>query len=123
MNAEVFKRSFFLVLCFIFLCICSLSPDGNRAAAASDRRMSVPVNPVEKPLYPGRQHLFDGVGRVDRVSAKEVVIDDRAFRFAKKARFNIPGRHDVSRAWVREGSVVGFILNPHREIDSLWIME
>lgn len=123
MDAQALRKYAFVVLCCVFFCICCFYTAGHHASAASDRRMSGPVDPVEKPVYPGRQHLFDGVGRVDCISAAEVVIDDRAFRLAKGVRFNIPGRHDVSRAWVREGSVVGFILNPHREIDSLWIME
>jgi hypothetical protein len=118
-----FKQVFFSIFCFAWLGFWVGWPAGPQPADAADRRGIVLAGEPEKPVYPGFQHRFDGVGQVYRISPGEVVIDDRTFKFTKDATFNVPGRYDVSRAWVREGTIVGFILNARKEIDSLWIME
>jgi hypothetical protein len=100
-----------------------LSPAALPPVGATDRRVVVRATGPEKPVYPGFQHRFNGVGRVDGITAEEVVIDDRLFKLAKKVTFNMPGRYDVSRARVGKGNIVGFMLNARKEVDSIWIME
>ncbi len=123
MHTTGFKRILFFALCFGYLFTCGLFPVRIQSVEAVGSEYSVSAVEPEKPLYPGHQHRFDGIGRVDRISRGEVVIDDRTFKFSKRVHFNAPGRHDVPRVWVREGDIVGFILNARKEVDSIWIME
>ena len=66
---------------------------------------------------------FHGLGRIDRISETEVVIDDALYKFAPHAEFNTPQRTNVSLYTFRPGAWVGFMKSGKRQIVSLWLIE
>jgi hypothetical protein len=66
---------------------------------------------------------FDGLGRIDRISETEVVIDDGLFNFAPHAEFNTPERNNVSIYAFKPGAMVGFMKSGKKQIVSLWLIE
>ena len=66
---------------------------------------------------------FDGYGRIDRITAEEVVIDDALFKLAPDIRYSTPRRPNASSDSFEPGRQVGYILNANHEIKSLWFIE
>lgn len=66
---------------------------------------------------------FHGLGRIDRISETEVVIDDALYQFAPHAQFNTPQRTNVSLYTFKPGAWVGFMKSGKRQIVSLWLLE
>ena len=66
---------------------------------------------------------FTGIGRIDRISSDEIVIDDSLYRLAPDVTYHIPTLKNASSAWFRANVSVGFVANAKREIISLWLME
>jgi hypothetical protein len=66
---------------------------------------------------------FDGLGRIDRISETEVVIDDGLYGFASHAAFHTPQRNNVSIYTFKPGAWVGFMKSGKRHIISLWLIE
>ena len=65
---------------------------------------------------------FDGMGRIDRLEGREIVIDDSLYRLGPGSNFATPRGNHASRAGFRVGSYVGFVLNATGEIRSLWLI-
>ena len=66
---------------------------------------------------------FDAMGRIERISETEVVIDDTLYKFAAHAEFNTPERNNVSLYTFKPGAMVGFMKSGKRQIISLWLIE
>ena len=65
---------------------------------------------------------FDGWGRIDRIGKNELVIGDRSLPFAENVEYHTPTASDVSIAYFNSGDLVGYVLNPKRQIVSLWLI-
>jgi hypothetical protein len=76
----------------------------------------------EQPVYPGYPHLFDIVGRIDRISARQAVIDDSLHEISLTAAYHTPRHRDVSSARIRVGDIVGCLTNSDNEIESIWLI-
>ena len=70
--------------------------------------------------YPGN---FDGSGRIDRIAADEVVINDSLFGLSPEVEYHTKITRNASSAWFKEGKFIGYITNSRREIVSLWLIE
>jgi hypothetical protein len=66
---------------------------------------------------------FDGLGRIDRISEIEVVIDDGLYKFAAHAQFHTPAGQNVSIYSLKPGAWVGFMKSGKKQIISLWLIE
>ena len=71
------------------------------------------------PHYPDG---FHGWGRIDRISSKEVVIDDCLLKLSPSISYHTPTQTDGSRSWIGPGRTVGYMLNERREVLSLWLI-
>ncbi len=65
---------------------------------------------------------FDGWGRIDRITADTVVIDDTALRLSPSVVYRTPTKRYATSAYFKPGSLVGFITNASQEIVSLWLI-
>jgi hypothetical protein len=70
--------------------------------------------------YPDK---FDDIGRIDRITADQIVINDTLYRLSPNATFATPTRKHALRTSFRVGNRVGYITNEKREIISLWLLE
>jgi hypothetical protein len=76
---------------------------------------------IELPdYYPDR---FSGVGCVDSLTDKGVVIDDLMFKISPNTTFHTLKTQYASRAGFRAGMRVGFVKNSHHELDSIWYIQ
>ena len=66
---------------------------------------------------------FDQIGRVDRISLDDVVINDCHFKLSPAIRYHTQSIENASSAWFKEGKFVGYITNSRRAIVSLWLIE
>jgi hypothetical protein len=66
---------------------------------------------------------FHGWGYIDRLSEKEIVIDDGLYPLAKTVSFHTPKVSDVPANWFKQGDQVGFLQNARGEIISIWRFE
>ena len=66
---------------------------------------------------------FDGYGRINRISAKEVVIDDGLLRLARLVNYQTPNSKIAVRSNFEEGDLVGYLKNSQHEIVSMWLIE
>jgi len=76
----------------------------------------------EQPVHPGYPHLFDKVGRIDRISERQAVIDDSLHQISLTATYHTPRHHDVSSARFHVGDIVGCLTNSEGEIESMWLI-
>ena len=67
--------------------------------------------------------VLHGAGRVDRMAADEIVINDKLRRFAPDVVVYAQPNLDIPGSWVKAGDTVGFRLNADREITELWVLE
>lgn len=65
---------------------------------------------------------FHGFGRIGLITAERVVINDFNFRFATYVEFHSPEEENVSRYLFTVGKMVGFLLNEHEQIVSMWLI-
>ena len=66
---------------------------------------------------------FDGYGRINRISAKEVVIDDGLLRLARLVNYQTPNSKIAVRSNFEEGDLVGYLKNSEHQIISMWLIE
>ncbi len=71
-------------------------------------------------FYP---ETFSGQGCIDRITAKQVVIDDRSRKFSSGATFHTPKMPQATWSRFRVGYRVGFIKNSENQIESLWYIK
>jgi hypothetical protein len=66
---------------------------------------------------------FHGIGFLDRISRNDMVVNDRWLWFSPSVTFHTPRVKNGSKAWFREGSYVGYLLNAQKEVVSLWLLD
>lgn len=66
---------------------------------------------------------FDGFGRINRISAQEVVIDDGLLKLARLVNYATPTNESAARSNFEEGDLVGYLKNSEDEIISMWLIE
>jgi hypothetical protein len=109
-----------VVILALLLVVPGLVSDAN--AGSKNRGRSKIAVTGETPLYPGYPRLFDNVGRIDRITATEAVIDDSLHRISPFATYHAPGYRDALRSRFRRGDVVGCLINAAGEIESIWLI-
>ena len=70
--------------------------------------------------YPDK---FDGIGRIDRLSRNEIVIDDSLLRLSPHVIYSTKVKRHASRAWLKVGSFIGYKTDSKHEIISIWLIE
>ncbi len=107
------KRKYILhsFLVFILVCGAVLLPAGGSAQGPYKGEWVLPKH------YPNG---FDGWGRIDRLAADEVVIDDTLYPLSPSVTYNIPTNNNISSSFLRVGDIVGYLKNPKGFIISLW---
>ena len=63
---------------------------------------------------------FHGWGRMDRLGADEIVIDDHLYPLSPSVTFNTDTGSNVSSSWFRNGDRVGYLEDANGMIISLW---
>ena len=91
-------------------------------AGSKNRGKSNIVITGETPVHPGYPRLFDNIGTIDSLTAREVVIDDSLYRISHSATYHLPGAREVSRARFRAGDMVGCFLTDDGKIESMWLI-
>ena len=76
----------------------------------------------ETPVHPGYPRLFDNIGMIDRLTAREAVIDDTFYRISPSVTYHLPGAREVSRTRFRAGDMVGCLLTEDGKIESMWLI-
>ena len=66
---------------------------------------------------------FSGVGCIQWITAKEVVIGDRLYTFASDVTFHSLSAFHASRSTFRKKVTVGFVESAPKVIESLWYLE
>ena len=98
------------LFCFVMgLVLC-----GAPAGYAQDRHKGEWVLPGH---YPDG---FDGWGRLDRLGADEIVIDDNLYPLSPSVTYNIATGNNVGASLFRVGDRVGYIEDANGLIISLW---
>ncbi|MBM3302512.1 MAG: hypothetical protein FJY85_21480 [Deltaproteobacteria bacterium] len=100
-----------LALCFVGMVISSIP---------AFAQMKVKPAVVLPEGYPDG---FDGFGYLDRISAKDVVIDDRQYDFVLNAEYHTPRDRIATLYSFKPGDMVGFLKNERGEIISLWLIQ
>jgi len=66
---------------------------------------------------------FHGIGFLDRISNKDMVVNDHWLPLSSSATFHTPTVKNGSKAWFRVGSYVGYLLNSQKEVVSLCLLD
>ena len=92
MNINIKKRFFEAMIAGLIFAAMNFTPGScpDAAAGSKNRGKSNIVITGETPIHPGYPRLFDNIGTIDRLTAKEAVIDDSlygmsAFRYLSYA--------------------------------------
>ena len=124
MHSRINPRLLRLIIAGMIIMIISIAP-GFVAYAKAEIKPLPGSNIVyngEQPVHPGYPHLFDTVGRIDRISERQAVIDDSLHQISPTATYHTPRHHNVSAARFRVGDIVGCLTNSDGEIESIWLI-
>ena len=72
------------------------------------------------PIAPGYPEEFSYIGKIDAISSKSIVIDDRTYILTKETRFHVPEGQTSSSAFT-VGNKVGVVADDSRHLHSLWL--
>jgi hypothetical protein len=124
MHINIKKRFFRAVLAGLIFAVMNFTPGScpDSAAGSKTRAKSNIVITGETPIHPGYPRLFDNIGTIDRLTAREAVIDDSLFRMSHSATYHTPGAHAVSRARFKTGDMVGCLITADGQIESMWLI-
>ena len=102
----------------------NFAPGSGPDAVAGSKNRGKPSIVVtgEAPVHPGYPRLFDNIGLIDRLTTREVVIDDSLYRVSNSATYHLPGAREVSRTRFRAGDMVGCLLTDDGKIESMWLI-
>ena len=122
MNRNIKTRFFTIILSGLILAGMSFTPGfGPDAAAKSIRRGQPEVAyDGERPVHRGYPRIFDMVGRIDRITADEAVIDDSLYRISPVAVYHTPNQTHALPSRLQMGDVVGCLTDSNGEIESMW---
>jgi len=66
---------------------------------------------------------FHGFGYLDRISAGDIVIEDRLLVLSPAPVFNTPQERNTTAEAFQPGKLVGYLLDSEDRILSLWLIE
>jgi len=124
MQINIKKRLFEAMLAGLIFAVINFTPGSCPDATAGSKTLgrSNIVITGETPVYPGYPRLFDNIGTLDRLTAREAVIDDTFYRMSHFASYHHPGGHAVSRTQFQAGDVVGCLITADGRIESIWLI-
>ena len=124
MHINIKKRFFGAVLAGLIFVVMNFMPGScpDAAAGSKTHAKSNIVITGETPIHPGYPRLFDNIGTIDSLTAREAVIDDSLFRMSHSATYHTPGAHAVSRARFKTGDMVGCLITADGQIESMWLI-
>ncbi|MDJ0783925.1 MAG: hypothetical protein QNJ22_18280 [Desulfosarcinaceae bacterium] len=93
------------------------------AWADQDDKRDLPLVDGETQLFPGYPLQFDGVGTIDRLGGKEIVISDDLLHLPSRAELHTPNNSRAGIGRFDEGDYVGYQLDEDRNIESLWLLQ
>jgi hypothetical protein len=108
-----------LAIAMVFL---ALSPV-NSVCAGQDDRGALPRVDGETQLFPGYPLQFDGLGHIDRIAEREIVVDDDLRALPSGADLHTPHSSHASRGRFAVGDYVGYQLDDKGAISSLWLLK
>ena len=124
MHINIKKRFFEAVLVGLIFAVMNFMPGYCSDAAAGSKncgRSNIVIT-GETPIHPGYPRLFDNIGTIDSLTAREAVIDDSLYRMSHSATYHLPGGHAVSRTHFKAGDMVGCLISANGEIESIWLI-
>jgi hypothetical protein len=124
MYINIKKRIFEAVVAGLIFAIMTFTPGIGPDAEAGSKNLAKSnlVITGETPVHPGYPRLFDNIGRIDRLTAGEAVIDDSLYRISHSATYHVPGPHNVSGSRFKPGDIVGCLISADGEIESIWLI-
>ncbi len=124
MYIDIKNRFFAAMLSGLIFAALNIAPGGcpDAVAGSKNRGKSSIVVTGETPVHPGYPRLFDNIGAIDRLTAREVVIDDSLYRISHSVTYHLPGAREVSRTRFRAGDLVGCLLTDDGKIVSMWLI-
>lgn len=80
---------------------------------------------AEEPIYPGYPFVFDMIGKVDRISDKQLVIDDGLFKLSTSTTYHAPDTIFMQPSELHEKDTIGVVLKDKntREVLSVWLIK
>jgi len=124
MHINIKKRFFEAMIAGLIFAVINFMPGScpDAAAGSKNRGKSNIVITGETPVHPGYPRLFDNIGTIDSLTAREAVIDDSLYRLSHSATYHLPGAHAVSRTHFKAGDMVGCLITADGEIESMWLI-
>jgi hypothetical protein len=124
MHINIKTRLFEAVLAGLILAVMTFAPGIGPDAEAGSKNLgrSKIVVTGETPVHPGYPRLFDTVGTVDILTAREAVIDDSLYRISHSATYHVPGPRDVAGSHFHAGDIVGCLITADGKIESMWLI-
>ncbi len=80
------------------------------------------VNAGEEPMFPGYPFVFSGKGRIEKITPRQVIINDLSHTLAPNISFHSP-RGLINRSEFKVGDPVGYIEDARGNIVSLWLLK
>jgi hypothetical protein len=99
----------------------TLLPPSTLAGQQADRNL--PRVDGETQLFPGYPLQFDGVGLIDRIGEKEIVVGDHLRALPSSADLHTPHSSHASTGRFAVGDYVGYQLDKNGAIESLWLLQ
>ena len=95
------------------------------ASAMADKtsKGDLPLVDGETQLFPGYPRHFDGVGHIDRIGQKEIVISDDLRVLSSGADLHTPRSSSAGIGRFAVGDYVGYQLDDSGAIESLWLLQ
>ena len=119
MNTDIrFHRKIRQLLTGVVLALCLLNMAIPPAAVFGEGRV--------KPEWVMPRHYpygFHGMGHIDRITEKQVVIDEHMIKLSPDVEYNTPSEENTSSDLFKPGKRVGYLLNSRNEIRSMWLIE
>ena len=66
---------------------------------------------------------FDGYGRIDKIFADRIIINDSSKKLSSRAVYGVPSSPHASKSSFQVGNTVGYLLDHQKEIVSLWLIK
>jgi hypothetical protein len=108
-------------MAIVMVCL-ALHPT-DRALAGQRDKQDLPKVDGETQLYPGYPMQFDGVGFIDRIGEKEIVVGDNLRAFPTSADLHTPRSSHAGKGRFAVGDYVGYQLDADGAIESLWLLK
>mgnify|MGYP003566059876 CR=1 FL=1 len=124
MHINIKNRFCAAVLIGLIFAALNFAPGSCPDAAAGSKNRGKPSIVVtgETPVHRGYPRLFDNIGIIDGLTAREAVIDDSPYHLSPSATYHLPGGHEASRSRFRAGDRVGCLIAADGKIESVWLI-